>query len=352
MHAVTVSLPETAFGQTVEHCPDLAAIFNRIHLSKKSKASLLQLSHLLARDGKGIAALFERQSLKTMAEGKVHAEMQLIYHLETNGLTSPPRVIASSKMACFLCNFFLTRVSKMHTRRSHGRLYPAWKLPDIRPGHDLGARFVHLLEGYAKTSIQTFVSNQRKSMLPQPSESTLWTMRTSASTITVDGGVAGGVDHFESQASRDDVTQCANAVESEPSRMPDEPTTTEATVPKQEMPIMHRANQMNLEYGAGAIATMLQAGTTTPIMAGNLAVFVEYTVGLHHGGDGLCRQECRAEWLTQTDADTIRRCKSAVITDVDKLNGEISMSTDTSQLYYIASQGILLRLYLGYGCEH
>ncbi|KAL3417938.1 hypothetical protein PVAG01_10948 [Phlyctema vagabunda] len=60
---------------------------------------------------------------------KVHAEIKLLFYYELNPSQPRPRVICSSKSACFLCNLFFELHGIFHIPRSHGRLYHAWVLP-------------------------------------------------------------------------------------------------------------------------------------------------------------------------------------------------------------------------------
>ncbi|KAK5094374.1 hypothetical protein LTS08_008593 [Lithohypha guttulata] len=65
---------------------------------------------------------------------KVHAEVQLIYHYEMNPQLERPRVICSSKSACYLCDTFVKLHSEFFISRTHGVLYPQWTLPNIPQG--------------------------------------------------------------------------------------------------------------------------------------------------------------------------------------------------------------------------
>lgn len=73
---------------------------------------------------------------------RVHAEMQLIWYLDQHKGPTPPRVIASNKDACYLCNAFITFHGKYSIPRTHGRIYPGWRLPssglqDVKKGFTL-----------------------------------------------------------------------------------------------------------------------------------------------------------------------------------------------------------------------
>ncbi|RSL78230.1 hypothetical protein CEP51_008391 [Fusarium floridanum] len=69
---------------------------------------------------------------KLMNQPRVHAEMQLIWYLDQHQGPTPPRVIASNKDACYLCNAFITVHGRHSIPRTHGRLYPGWRLPSSR----------------------------------------------------------------------------------------------------------------------------------------------------------------------------------------------------------------------------
>lgn len=61
---------------------------------------------------------------------KVHAEIQLVVYHELNPERTKPRVIASSKSACYLCNALIHLHGQFHVPRTHGRIYDRWVFPD------------------------------------------------------------------------------------------------------------------------------------------------------------------------------------------------------------------------------
>lgn len=61
---------------------------------------------------------------------KVHAEIQLLFFYELNPGRLRPRVICSSKSACYLCDLFFKLHGQFYIPRTHGRLYERWTLPD------------------------------------------------------------------------------------------------------------------------------------------------------------------------------------------------------------------------------
>lgn len=69
---------------------------------------------------------------KSLRKKKTHAEIQLLFYYEQQPQTKlRPRVICSSKNACFLCNAFLRLHNQFYTPKTHGKLYPSWTLPNL-----------------------------------------------------------------------------------------------------------------------------------------------------------------------------------------------------------------------------
>lgn len=61
---------------------------------------------------------------------KVHATIQLLFFYELHPDLPRPRIICSSRSACYLCNIFFHLHGGFHVPRTHGRLYDKWILPD------------------------------------------------------------------------------------------------------------------------------------------------------------------------------------------------------------------------------
>jgi hypothetical protein len=60
---------------------------------------------------------------------KVHAEVQILMFYEQRPCQALPRVICSSKSACYLCSLFLETHGRFIVPRTHGRIYDRWTLP-------------------------------------------------------------------------------------------------------------------------------------------------------------------------------------------------------------------------------
>ncbi|KAJ0103731.1 hypothetical protein J7T55_000240 [Diaporthe amygdali] len=191
MHIVPISLPENVFVRTVlnsNYKLGLAELLSRIRRSKDTNQIIEQASRadilcrLLKTNPNKAEDELTAQTSRTLKTGKIHAEVQLVFYCElldrTQGLNKlllPPRVVCSSKKACFLCNMFIIMHGKIRTPWSHGKLYPGWRLPKCSE-LDLQSRFNQILEVRIRESIAMLLVRREKTCYPGPSESTLVTL--------------------------------------------------------------------------------------------------------------------------------------------------------------------------------
>ncbi|KIL84172.1 hypothetical protein FAVG1_12600 [Fusarium avenaceum] len=124
---VTVKLDSSAFDRPTQKDTRFELTRHVLKLKKDYKTNwdLRDLDQKLAKNTETFWKDFERVT----DEPKVHAEIQLIWYLERRQSPIPPRVIASNKDACFLCNAFISFHRRYMTPKTHGRIYPGWKLP-------------------------------------------------------------------------------------------------------------------------------------------------------------------------------------------------------------------------------
>jgi hypothetical protein len=119
--------------------------FKRIHVAEVqirvpafmkelSRGPLPIIPEAVAALALGRAEQMERALQRRMAEiverRKVHAEIQLLFFYELYPESARPRIICSSKSACYLCNLFFHVHGGFHVPRTHGKLYDTWILPD------------------------------------------------------------------------------------------------------------------------------------------------------------------------------------------------------------------------------
>ncbi|KAK2756130.1 hypothetical protein FQN54_005538 [Arachnomyces sp. PD_36] len=89
------------------------------------------ISRLSARRHKPVLNTQERIKERLCEKSRLHAEIQLVLFYESyigSGLIQP-RVICSSKSACYLCHLLFKLHGGYHIPSSHGRLYDSWKWP-------------------------------------------------------------------------------------------------------------------------------------------------------------------------------------------------------------------------------
>jgi hypothetical protein len=111
-------------------------------------------------------------------KSKFHAEVQLIAYLELHPPAIKPRVIPSSKAACYLCNLFIHVHGEYHVRKTQGRLYPNWRIPQIPALKGAQTR----LTAELAARIKEINSSSNRKKQPYPNESPTPTILTSMPT--------------------------------------------------------------------------------------------------------------------------------------------------------------------------
>ena len=97
------------------------------------------------------------------AKCAVHAEIQLLFHYEFHNPHLPPRVICSTKKACYLCNLFFLLHGRFSMPGTHGRLYEKWTLPKcIR---DLKGPKAETIHGVVESFFQAIVEAIRHTFI-------------------------------------------------------------------------------------------------------------------------------------------------------------------------------------------
>ncbi|KAI0897286.1 hypothetical protein F4806DRAFT_507802 [Annulohypoxylon nitens] len=185
--------PNFARSDTNQYLPSLNATVSLVEGLKNRERDLEHICRLLNSEEKNsnrrlnqkeASDQFAAQACKTLREAKIHAEIQLLYHCDAHiPHTRLPRVVCSSKDACWLCNEFILLYEKIHTPKSHGRIYPGWRVPVV--GRDeLAKRYNGRLQGTLRDSLKTLFARKKRSEYPYPNESTLLALYLSDSTLS------------------------------------------------------------------------------------------------------------------------------------------------------------------------
>ncbi|KAJ5098397.1 hypothetical protein N7532_005398 [Penicillium argentinense] len=180
------SLPQEAFDRPhlLAYLTSLPVVLSRLGKINGKKYDISQFSQFITgRTVESLGEEFSQQTTRTLHEAKIHAEIQIIAYCEIQSPPLFPRVIASSKDACFLCHTFIQIHNKMHTSRTHGRLYPGWRLPTLSSLKMLEHKFNEILLNHARQTIRARAKVQMN-IHPHPNESTLLPMLASVSTIS------------------------------------------------------------------------------------------------------------------------------------------------------------------------
>lgn len=180
------SLPQEAFeSQTSStELSDLSSCLFRHGFVKGQKHSLSQLCRILRVDERAARARYEGAQ-RALSAPKIHAEIQIIAFCEIRAPNLFPRVVSSSKDACFLCNTFIQLYGRMHTPRAHGRLYPGWRLPSLPQFRVLQQKLNKGLIESLQHNISLGLAQGKLPVHPCPNESNVLTSSASGTTMSM-----------------------------------------------------------------------------------------------------------------------------------------------------------------------
>ncbi|UNI16473.1 hypothetical protein JDV02_002904 [Purpureocillium takamizusanense] len=356
MEMKIAALPRQAFGTTpsLSKTEEPPSTFAGMQVSKKQKKQLGQCLGLLGRSEKDAVKKIMERKRSVLSEAKVHAEIQLIHYFETPRSQPYPRVICSSKDACFLCNAFITMHKKFYTPRCHGKLYPGWRLPLFTPGGDLERRFVNTLSNIVQQSLTLTLQRRKKIMNPYPLESTVPTIVLSDSTIVSSEHVAvddaeGGALQIRAESSlspgRAPPKEQAAAHYSDegPCQSTDAHRRDEA-VPVHIEPAIRSTKPAVLPLGK-QLAVTVPANNASPALyeAWPLELQIEYSAPAPDRGKTLL---CHLERLKDDDAEAVRNTRNATILDGTLLWESVTLRPEDFHDFYISAGGTLLRVSL------
>ncbi|KAL8766740.1 MAG: hypothetical protein Q9209_006562 [Squamulea sp. 1 TL-2023] len=146
---------------------------------------------------------------------KVHAEIQLLLFYQQATPLNRPRIIGSSKSACYLCDLFIQRHGQFQVPRTHGRLYDRWIIPEwsINERSTTGylRSAVDRLNAALEAKIIYILMNERL-RASHPAESVLFSREPWSSNPTL-----------SKACSRETIGQTAEPVAVDPTRGPSDP---------------------------------------------------------------------------------------------------------------------------------
>ncbi|KAK4116494.1 hypothetical protein N656DRAFT_692707, partial [Canariomyces notabilis] len=122
---------------------------------------------------------------KVQQGSRVHAEVQIVSHYELHPAAKMPRIICSSKNACYLCNLFIQLHGAFYIPRTHGNLYFRWRMLSIPSLSQLQAQLNSALEARIRVALQSIMaaSNPRRVLAPNENESAIFPFSRSMSLV-------------------------------------------------------------------------------------------------------------------------------------------------------------------------
>ncbi|KAH8675544.1 hypothetical protein BX600DRAFT_534991 [Xylariales sp. PMI_506] len=149
------------------YVPDLSNTLMQYGIRQRT-INKLDLKIKCPRPQATTATEFTKIVKQTLSSGRVHAEVQLLsYYQDMMSGTAetvvpllPPRIIASSKRACFLCNALFHEDGRFAVPGTHGVVYPGWLLPPnlISTASRLPQRLDQLVRKCNAAAIQRLLS--------------------------------------------------------------------------------------------------------------------------------------------------------------------------------------------------
>ncbi|KAI0845841.1 hypothetical protein F5Y00DRAFT_272648 [Daldinia vernicosa] len=381
MHLVIIQLPQKVFDKDLgsDYTSNLGDSLPVIGKLKKKKY-LEQVCDLLNTTKEQANNRFIEQTRKTLQEARIHAEIQLLYYCEF--YMSPnahmPRVVCSSKDACWLCNEFILTYEKIHTPKCHGKIYPGWRLPaSCGPEcHDLATRYNIRLQGHVRNGLETLFARREKTVYTGPNESTLLTLPWSSSTLPT--MTSSPLDALETsstinkdqqkielpserasthesilvddEGSKKIPVEMEEIVHEDSSHFSRGSSSIPESLDKISTPMASSPSESNLTLELGKVRSkQVEIGKTSSLYkAGPLEVQIEYAE--NSNPESRCGSQKKlsyaVEWLTFEEAERLRNGRDDLIIDAGLLEGEIEHNTDGDGCVYISNGDAVVKIFM------
>ncbi len=209
---------------------------------------------------------FESRMSNCPTRWKIHAEVQLLLFYEQYPHVSRPRIIGSSKSACYLCDKFIQLHGDFCIPRTHGRLYDRWMLPVQAVNEPADNK--HLLSMIDRLSVALEAKiiktlHSRPVQFPHPNESVLvlrkpWLSTSTLSELREQVSIQVIIDPTRESASRD---QTEPLFKNSPYSLPTR-TTSNLPIAQRELASIQETVDPNRESSAKSRTVSLS--TTSP----------------------------------------------------------------------------------------
>ncbi|KAL5333678.1 hypothetical protein BJX70DRAFT_380326 [Aspergillus crustosus] len=346
MRTVPVRLPERAFATPIieGYSPELRSKITEATPRGSQQKLLREICAILKISQQDAINRYSSQVIRTLRAAKIHAEIQLIAHCELECPRFLPRVICSSKDACFLCNLCLQLYQKTYTPKSHGRLYPGWRLPCIPQLAELEQRLSQTLRDHFKETCVALLSTRQKAIYPDPNESTLFTLPLSTSTtrgsILSEATKAGSCISQALESSKISIDVGVSDPRAENTTNSD----NEDTPPDSPAPAHHCSKSIEKELKYSTLVQRwknfgcLTPGESSKVYRVDSARALEIQIEHATGSNDLTYY---LKWLGAEEAAEVReKGSSTYVIDTEHLEGMVTLQEQNS-LYLIAKGTVL-----------
>lgn len=366
---VFIQLPQEAFDRAPcnGYIPSLDSTITLLKGLKKGKRDLTKICRFLNSNEAEANHEFARQTQKTIRESKIHAEIQLLYYCESQIPSHRmPRVVCSSKKACWLCNEFILMHGKIHTPKCHGKVYPGWRLPALcGPLYDdFATRFNSRIQDQLKDSLHTLFIRRERTTYPDPYESSLNTLLWSGSTLSTltpppseesiqDVGLP-PAEELIVESAQPYIEEIGEALmEEEEIDVKATPTSGEITSDTPEslrrLAISETSSSpervLTLDNGKIGSKWIGIGKTTRSYQTGPIDVQIEYTGSLDsEAADSQKKLSYTIEVLEPDDAARLQNQTDTTIIDVSLLEDEMDHNTDEDGCIYLANGDAVLKI--------
>ncbi|KAI0118250.1 hypothetical protein GGR51DRAFT_498603 [Nemania sp. FL0031] len=379
MKVIIVKLNDDAFKRPIiseTYSPSIHSTVSRVQNLTKPQKDVTQICGLLKTPIANANSQYCAKVKQILKSSKIHAEVQILYYCETilHGKPPSPRVICSSKSACWLCNAIISIHGKIHTPRSHGRLYPGWRLPNLYGGwcDDFALRFNQHLKGALQKSLKDLHQRREKTKHREPTESDLSTIiwplsHFSNNQLPASITRKSNAEHINAVIERDapkllktpmsksgiiiveeilpeDVV--SEEYKNSDSRSCEKPIPTVTLISShhpgessEDVPQESRRNTLSYRTPLGEISSVYPSGP--------LKLMFEYSsTGPHHMQDSKSSKEliCTTEWLSLNDVERLGLGADVIINCESLTGDEVSYSTDSANNIYLGYEGAVLKL--------
>lgn len=371
MQVIVVELPGGAFGRPTisqTYRPTINSTVSRLEGLKKNLRDAEKMCDILKISIQVANTRYNAQVEQTLKNSKIHAEIQLLYYCQTmvNG-TYLPRAVCSSKSACWLCNSFIRLYGKLYTPRSHGRLYPGWRLPHLHDGwsSNIAARFSRQLESAVAESLKTLFQRREKTIYGDPLESELSTIIWPLSQLRLPTNITtrneqlehlGTILDHDSPApherttpeSQDEVVSGKENAAEDASASSLHSESSDCTVaPSAPAGACSLSKGMHQNHQEKTASYRLALGEISSVLpSGPIKLQFEYSGGSRQGQHDNPQKQlsCKIEWLSLEDYRQLGLGENVIINTESLTRDEVSLSTDAANNIYLGLEDAVLKL--------